>query len=112
MLNITIGYGFCLLTAMIVIAGDYILKVAADGDMALNSRHVIAGGALYASSAILWYFSMRYVTLAQAGVAFSMITLLALCVIGAAMFGERFQAREFAGIACALAAMVLLIRVA
>ncbi|RLJ51667.1 undecaprenyl phosphate-alpha-L-ara4N flippase subunit ArnF [Litoreibacter meonggei] len=111
MLNIALGYGFCLLTALIVITGDYLLKVAADGGMALNSRHVIAGGLLYAFSAIMWYFAMRYMTLAQAGVVFSMLTLLALCLIGYYAFGERFYLREYAGVGCALAAMVLLVRV-
>lgn len=111
MLNIVLGYGFCLLTALIVIAGDYVLKVAADGDMDLNSNHVIAGGLLYASSAIMWYFAMRYMTLAQAGVVSSMLTLLALCAIGYYAFGERFHLREYAGVGCALAAMVLLVRV-
>ena len=55
---------------------------------------------------------MRHVTLAQAGVAYSMLTLLALCAIGAIWFGEQLYAREYLGILCALAAMVLLARVA
>lgn len=111
MLNITLGYGFCLLTALIVNSGDYLLKVAADGGMALSSRYVIAGGLLYASSAIMWYFAMRYMTFAQAGVIFSMLTLLALCLIGYYAFGERFFLREYVGVGYALAAIVLMVRV-
>jgi len=111
MSNIFVGYAFCFLTALVVITGDYVLKLAADGGMRILSPHVILGGALYAGSAVMWYFAMRYMTLAQAGVAFSMLTLLALCVMGAVIFNEEFHIREYLGVACALAAMVLLIRV-
>ena len=55
---------------------------------------------------------MRHVTLAQAGVAYSMFTLLALCLIGAVWFDEPIQMREAAGIACAIASMALMVRVA
>lgn len=111
MSQFTFGYGFALLTALIVIVGDYVLKLAADGQMPLTSKHVIFGCAIYACSAILWYYAMRHITLAQAGVAYSMLTLLALCAIGALVFGEELRLREYAGIGCALASMVLLSRV-
>ena len=32
---------------------------------------------------------MRHISLAQAGVAYAMFSLLALCVIGSLFFGER-----------------------
>lgn len=112
MSQFTFGYGFAFLTALVVIAGDFVLKLAADGRMPLTSKHVIIGCALYAFSAVMWYYAMRHITLAQAGVAYSMLTLIALCVIGAVVFSETLYLREYLGIACALAAMVLLSRVA
>lgn len=111
MTHFLFGYSFTLVTALVVIGGDTILKLAADGDKAFHSPLALAGAALYAVSAIFWLYAMRHVTLAQAGVAFSMLTLLALCVIGAVWFGERLLARELAGIGCALAAMVLMVRI-
>lgn len=107
-----VGFSFALFTALIVILGDYLIKLAVDAGQKVTSPLVLTGCALYAVSALLWYFSLRHVTLAQAGVAYSMFTLLALCFIGAVSFGEQLYFREYAGIACALLAMVLMVRVA
>ena len=106
------GFAFTLTTALIVILGDTLIKLAADDGQPVHSILVIAGCALYAVSAVMWYFALLHVTLAQAGVAFSMLTLLALCAIGAIYFDEQLFFREYAGIACALLAMALMMRVA
>lgn len=112
MTQIIIGFTFAFVTALVVIAGDIVLKFAADAGKPVLSGLVLAGCAVYALSAVFWLFAMRHVTLAQAGVAYSMLTLLALCVIGVVWFDERLAARELAGIGCALAAMILMVRVA
>ncbi len=112
MTAILFGFGFSLLTALIVIVGDYMIKLAADAGQPVTSSLVLGGCAVYAASAIMWFYAMQHVTLAQAGVAYSMLTLLALCAIGALWFDEPLYAREYAGIACALLAMVLLVRLA
>jgi undecaprenyl phosphate-alpha-L-ara4N flippase subunit ArnF len=112
MTQVLFGFLFALITALVVIAGDIILKIAADGARPMLSWLVAGGAAIYALSALFWFLAMRQVTLAQAGVAYSMLTLLALCAIGVLWFGERLYLREYIGIACALAAMVLLVRVA
>jgi len=105
------GYGFGLLTAIVVIAGDAILKIAADGGHSVHHRYVLTGCALYGLSALMWFGAMQHVSLTQAGLAYAMLTLLALCAIDVLWFGERVGAREAAGVACALAAMVLMVRV-
>ncbi|MEW9918051.1 EamA family transporter [Marimonas sp. MJW-29] len=107
-----IGLAFTLLTSAVVIYGDYLIKVAADDGHPMISPLVLLGCVLYAFSAILWFFALRHVTLSQAGVAFSMLTLLALCAIGVFHFGEKLEWREVAGIGCALLAMVLMMRIA
>ena len=112
MMPLVIGFVFTLFTAAVVIFGDYLIKLAADDGQPMMSPLVIAGCALYAFSALLWFLAVRHVTLSQAGVAYSMFTLLALCAIGVIYFGETLHAREYAGIACALLAMVLMVRVA
>jgi drug/metabolite transporter (DMT)-like permease len=71
---------------------------------------VTIGCGLYILSALLWFGAMHHVGLAQAGVAYSMITLLALALIGTVWFGEPVGWREIAGIACALLAMILMVR--
>ena len=112
MTQIMLGFVLTFATATIVIIGDVVLKVAAVGDKPMLSVLVVGGCALYAVSALFWFFAIQYVTLAQAGVAYSMLTLIALAVLGAVYFGETLQAREYAGLACALASMVLMARVA
>ncbi len=112
MTAIFFGFAFSLFTAMIVILGDYLIKLAADGDQPVNSHLVMTGCGLYAISAVMWYYALRHVTLAQAGVAFSMLTLLALCAIGVLHFNEKLYMREYLGILCALLSMVLMVRVA
>lgn len=107
-----LGLAFSLLTALVVIYGDYLIKRAADDAAPLISPLVLAGCALYAASAYLWFFALHHVTLTQAGVAFSMFSLIALCALGAFVFGEDLQAREYAGIGCALLAMALMSRIA
>lgn len=102
---IVFGYAFALATALIVIVGDVALKQAADAQATFTSSQVALGAALYAISAFMWFYAMRHITLAQAGVAYSMLTLIALAVIGAVWFNESLGAREYAGLACALAAM-------
>lgn len=101
------GLLFSLFTALVVITGDIAIKIAADR-AALTSLHMAFGMALYAASAVLWFFAMRYVSLGQAAVAYSMLTLIALFLIGAWGFDEPVGAREIAGILCALAAMALM----
>ena len=112
MTNMAFGYGFALVTALIVLIGDYVIKLAADGDMPITSTHVLIGCTLYGASAVLWYGSMRFITLAQAGVAFSMFSLLALCALGVLFFDEVIYPREALGIALALVSMVLMVRIA
>ncbi|SLN52967.1 4-amino-4-deoxy-L-arabinose-phosphoundecaprenol flippase subunit ArnF [Roseovarius litorisediminis] len=104
-----LGFGYSLITAVIVILGDTILKIAADGGMPLTSRHVLAGCALYGISAIMWYFAMCNITLAQGGMAYSMLSLIALCVISTVCFNEPLGNREVMGISCALLSMVLMV---
>lgn len=110
MLNITVGYGFAFMTAIAVLAGDYFIKVAADDTQTMISRPFLMGICLYAVSAALWFGSMRFVGLIQAAVAYSMLTLLAMCIMGVVVFGEILNPREYLGITFALLSMTLMVR--
>ncbi len=112
MTHLAFGYAFAFFTAFIVIIGDFAIKVAADAGHTISSTYVILGVLLYGASALFWFYAMQHVTLAQAGVAYSMLTLVALAIIGALWFNEPLYLREYAGLACALLAMVLMSRVA
>lgn len=112
MTQLAFGYGFIIFTALIVIIGDSVIKVAADAGHTISSSYVVIGVVLYGVSAVLWFFAMQHITLVQAGVAYSMLTLVALAIIGALWFKEPLHLREYAGLACALLAMVLMSRIA
>lgn len=105
-----LGYGLCFAETLVIILGDYFIKLAADRDLALTSPQFLAGCALYALSAVGWYLAMQQISLSQVGVAFSMFTLLALCALGVVVFGETLRPRELLGIAMALGARVLMAR--
>lgn len=111
MTHLAFGYTFAFFTAFIVIIGDFAIKMAADAGHTISSTYVALGVLLYAISALLWFYAMQHITLVQAGVAYSMLTLIALAVIGALWFNEPLQLREYAGLGCALLAMVLMSRV-
>ncbi|MEM6824392.1 MAG: hypothetical protein AAGB18_04840 [Pseudomonadota bacterium] len=102
---VTPGFLFSLLTAIVVIAGDVVIKHAADASRPILSLPVILGCALYAGSALAWYGAMRHLDLGQGGVVYSMFSLLALCALGAALFQEEFGLRDGLGVLCALAAL-------
>lgn len=106
-MSLFFGLLFSLFTALVVIAGDIFIKTAADKAL-LASRPMMVGTVLYAGSAVCWFFAMRYVSLGQAAVAYSMLTLVALFAIGALMFDEPVGAREIAGVGFALVAMALM----
>lgn len=110
MLQNSAGYLFALACALIVISGDILLKIAAEKGHGLPSTHVVAGTLLYCVSAIAWFLAMRHISLAQAGVAYTMFSLLALCAIGAVFFNETIGLRDIAGIICAIFAILLLVR--
>lgn len=107
LMALTYGFLFSLLTALVVILGDYAIKIAADR-AALISLPMYLGMALYAISAVLWFFAMRHAHLGQAAVAYSMLTLIALIAIGTFLFDEPFGARELAAMLCAVLAIGLM----
>ncbi|MGC3938436.1 EamA family transporter [Roseobacter sp. EG26] len=112
MTHMAFGYFFAFFTAFMVIIGDFAIKWAADGGHGVASHYVLLGVVIYGASAIFWFYAMQHVTLAQAGVAYSMLTLIALAIIGAVYFGETLKFREYAGLGCAVLSMILMSRIA
>jgi undecaprenyl phosphate-alpha-L-ara4N flippase subunit ArnF len=112
MTQFAFGYGFAFFCAFIVIVADYVIKLAADAGHTVSSTYVFLGVALYGVAAVAWFFSMQHVTLVQAGVAYSMLSLIALAIMGVLWFDEPLRLREYAGLGCAMLAMVLLTRTA
>jgi multidrug transporter EmrE-like cation transporter len=90
------------------IAGDYFLKRASERDRPLATADFLVGLVLYASTAFAWVFVMRHLKLATIGVIYSVSMVLLLAGMGVLFFGESLSRSEVAGIALAIASLVLL----
>lgn len=106
------GYFLCALATCVIIAGDYYFKLAVEQGHGLVSAKVLVGVALYAASAALWFASMRFISLAQVGVAASIFTLLALTALGHVVFQEKIAHRDLIGITLAIGAVLVMARTA
>ncbi|WP_109466185.1 DMT family transporter [Albibacillus kandeliae] len=104
------GYFCALSCALAVIVADILLKLSADRGHTFWSPGVMIACGLYVLSALFWFWSMRSMSLAQAGVTYTMFSLVSLFVIGLLFFDEAAAWREFAGIACALCAVLLMVK--
>lgn len=94
------------------VLGDYFLKLASEEERSLRSPWFYLGFALYASTAFGWVFVMKHLKLATIGVLYSVSMIVLLTAAGVILFRESLDAYEFAGIAMAIAALVLLMRFA
>ena len=104
------GLFFSLFTGLVVIVGDVVLKIAAEREGPHGTPHRAGLRDLCRVRRSCGSWAMRHTTLAQAAVAYSMFTLLALAAIGAFWFKEDLGGREWAGIGFALASMVMMAR--
>jgi drug/metabolite transporter (DMT)-like permease len=103
---VTIGF------SAVGVLGDYLLKLASSREQPLRSRWFYLGFAVYASTAFGWVFVMRHLKLATIGVVYSVAMILLLTCVGVVGFHEPVNAYEAAGIALAIASLILLVRFA
>lgn len=97
--------GFAVATAIVA---DYFIKVASQRDESLLTASFMVGAGLYVLSAGGWLFAMKTMTLAQVGVVYSVVTILALTAMGVIWFGETLGWREWLGILFALLSVALM----
>jgi drug/metabolite transporter (DMT)-like permease len=98
--------------SLVGVLGDYFLKLASGREQTLRSGWFYLGFALYASTAFGWVFVMKHLKLATISVLYSVSMILLLTAIGVLFFREKLSYGEMAGIALALASLVLLMRFA
>ena len=97
---------------MIGVLGDYFLKLASTRVQPLRTGWFYLGFALYASTAFGWVFVMRHLKLATISVLYSVSMVLLLTAVGVVVFRESLNHFELAGIALAVASLILLMRFA
>ena len=98
--------------SIVGVVGDYLLKRASETRNPMQSPWFYIGFVVYASTALGWVFVMRHMKLATIGVVYSVSMILLLTTIGIVVFREPLNRYEAAGIAMALASLILLIRFA
>ena len=108
----TIAILVTLAFSLVGVLGDYFLKLASGREQSLRSGWFYLGFALYASTAFGWVFVMKHLKLATISVLYSVSMILLLTAIGVLVFREKLTYGEMAGIALALASLVLLMRFA
>src|SRR5947209_10210723 len=96
--------------SVIGVLGDYFLKLASTREQPLRTGWFYLGFVLYASTAFGWVFVMKYLKLATISVLYSVSMVLLLTTVGVVVFRESLNYSELAGIALALASLVLLMR--
>jgi multidrug transporter EmrE-like cation transporter len=106
----TLAYLFAAFMSGVGILGDYFLKKASGEESPLQTWPFGVGLALYSSTAFAWVFVMRHLKLATIGVIYSVCMILLLTGMGVLFFDESLSRSEIAGIALAIAAVVLLAR--
>lgn len=92
------------------VAGDYLIKLASGRESGLLTPAFLAGALLYGLPAIGWFFLMRNHSLAAAAVLYSASTILLMTALGTLVFREAFGVREAAGVALAVASVVVMTR--
>lgn len=97
------------LTAAAVL-GDYFLKLASAEEDALWNRWFLLGLTVLSATTFGWVFIMRHMKLAAIGIVYSITMILLLALVGVLCFEERLNIAEVAGLALAIAALVLLVR--
>jgi len=88
--------------------GDYLIKLASGAAQGLANPLLWSGMALYGLTGLGWFFLMRAHSLAAIGVFYSAATILVLTGLGVVVFHEAFGWREAAGVALALAAVLVI----
>ena len=96
------GYALTGFAVTAAILADYFIKLASTRDASLTTWSFALGAALYVVSAGGWLFAMKVMSLAQVGVVYSVVTILALAAMGVVFFGETLTWRDGLGIALAL----------
>ena len=91
----------------LTLTGDYFLKSAAMRYEKPSSVLFWVGLILYGLPAFGWFYLMKSHSLAQIGVLYSSVTVVALALVGLLVFKEQIGIREFLGMGLAIVAIWL-----
>lgn len=106
-MNSLVALGLVLAMVSLALTADYFLKLAGQKDQFLN-RDFFLGMTLYASTAFVWLFVLKYVKFSVANLFYSLFTIILAVLIGVFRFKESLNLLEMAGIGMAFISIILL----
>lgn len=98
--------------SLIGVLGDYFLKLSGNGEKYIDLKWFIIGAIVYSSTAIGWFFVMKFIKLSTLGIVYATTTVLALTLVGLLFFRESLNIYEIIGLGTGLLSIVLLSRFA
>lgn len=107
-MNFLVAFLLVELLCVVGVWADYYLKLSGNTELFVQPRHFLVGFVLHASTAAGWFLVLKYMTMTQVGVIYSVSIVLMLTFIGTYFFGEILGGREILGIILAVTSLLLL----
>jgi drug/metabolite transporter (DMT)-like permease len=112
MIDLVLGLSLAVFLSLVVVFGDYLIKIASL-QSGFSGWYLLAIGAIvYALTAVGWFFVMRHAKLSTLGVIYGMTCIIALTLLSVFYFKETLNGFEIFGIILALISIVILARFA
>lgn len=97
---------------VVTVLADVLVKRASDAAVPFREGAFWWAMAIYGATVFPWVYVLRHAKLATIGAWYSVAVVVMLALVGVVLFRESLSARELLGLGCAIAALVLLGRVA
>lgn len=105
-MNTIIWWTIFVISIALGLLGDVAMKRA--GIQLFNCMWFCIGFAAYSATSVGWFVLLRTRTLSSFGTLYPVANAIGLVALGAMLFGERIGTKEWLGIGCGAAAIVLL----
>jgi len=97
--------------SLIGVLGDYFIKLSGNSNIKyIDLKLFLIGLIVYSSTAVGWFFVMKHIKLGTLGVIYGVTTVIALAIIGVAVFKEHLNIYEIIGIVAGVSSIILLSR--
>lgn len=95
---------------LVSLFGDYLIKKASLQNGLVGWKQLVMGGLVYGTTAIGWFYTMRFFKLFTIGIVHSIIAIALSMLLSQFVFGEKINSRELIGIVLGFISIILLIR--
>lgn len=112
MVDVVFSIVLGIVLSLIVVFGDYLIKLASTQNGFSGWHLLVFGAIIYGLTGVGWFFVMRHLKLSTIGVVFGMSCLIALTLISIFYFNEKINGYEIFGIILAITSIIILARFA